>query len=172
MGVSRKKMKSGGKRRVRKFPKRSKLQLSNGICLGFRSGLEMTNAVLLDNLGQDVMFEAIKIPFSVPKTDRKYSPDFVLSNGIIIETKGKLEPKDRAKHVLIQQQHPDLDIRFVFQRPHDKINKGSPTSYAKWCEKNGFKWASMTIPEVWINEDGPSVSPWEALGVSKPDVSS
>ncbi|CAE7866145.1 unnamed protein product, partial [Symbiodinium necroappetens] len=125
---------------------------------GFRSGLEETNARHLEALGQKVRFEELKIPYIVPETRRTYSPDFILDNGIIIETKGKLEPKDRAKHLFIKTQHPDLDIRFVFQRPHDKINKGSPTSYAMWADKYGFKWASRIIPEAWtkgITLNGP-----------------
>ena len=33
-----------------------------------------------------------------------------------------------------------MDLRFVLQSPNGKIYKGSKTTYAEWCEKNGFKW--------------------------------
>ena len=82
---------------------------------------------------------------------RKYTPDFFLPNGIIVETKGRFTTADRKKHLLIQKQHPLLDIRFVFQNPRVKIYKGSKTTYADWCDKHGFVWASKRIPEEWTN---------------------
>ena len=163
MGVSRGNM--GGNylnRRKRFAPKTSE---AVGLRYGFRSGLEEQNAKFLEGLGVVVQFESIKIPYTVPETNRTYTPDFPLDNGIIVETKGKLEPKDRAKHLFIQHQHPDLDIRFVFQRPQDKITKGSKTTYAMWAEKHGFKWAAKMIPEAWVRESGPKRKPKEVLGL-------
>ncbi len=32
---------------------------------------------------------------------------------------------DRQKHLLVRDQHPELDIRFVFSRSAAKINKAS-----------------------------------------------
>lgn len=172
MGVSRNNGRGQkGKRQKRKgrvFPKRQPTQMENGLRLGFRSGLEKMNAVVLQNMGVKVRFEEVKIPYTVPETNRKYTPDFVLPNGVIIETKGKLEPKDRAKHLFVKAQHPELDIRFVFQRPHDKIRKGSKTTYAVWCENHGFLWATKTIPAEWVHEAGPKLQPEEVLN----DVSS
>jgi hypothetical protein len=134
-----------------------------GLRHGFRSGLEERNAQHLLNLGYKVNFETFKIPYTVPQTKHTYTPDFPLPNGIIVETKGKFEPKDRAKHLFIKFQMPWLDIRFVFMRPNDKIAKGSPTTYAMWCEKNGFKYAARLIPEAWLKENGPEVKPWVGL---------
>lgn len=138
--------------------------MSTGIRHGFRSGLEKQNALLIEKAGYPVRFEDIKIPYVVPKTTRKYTPDFPLHNGIIVETKGKLEPKDRGKHLFIKEQWPELDIRFVFSRPQDRIYKGSPTTYAMWCDKYGFKWASRMIPLEWLQEEGPKRKPEEVLG--------
>ena len=45
-----------------------------------------------------------------------------------------------------------IDLRFVLQSPNGKIYKGSKTTYAQWCEKNGFKWAKKEIPQEWIDE--------------------
>jgi hypothetical protein len=130
---------------------------------GFRSGLEEVNAKFLESQGVDPCFESLKIPYTVPETRRTYTPDFPLPNGIIVETKGKLEPKDRAKHLFIKLQHPELDIRFVFQRPFDKIVKGSKTTYAAWADKYGFKWATRIIPKDWLLEPGPAIKPEEVL---------
>jgi hypothetical protein len=83
---------------------------------------------------------------------RTYTPDFVLDNGIIIETKGRFIPSDRSKHLRIREQHPDLDIRFVFSNPNARLYKGSKSTYASWCEKYGFKYAKEKIPVEWIKE--------------------
>jgi len=161
MGVSRNN--GRGTPRSRTFPDRSKLNLEIGLKHGFRSGLEEINAKHLQAMGVEVNFEVTKVKYLVPETKHTYTPDFTLPNGILVELKGKLEPKDRAKHLFVKHQNPDLDIRFVFQRPHDRINKGSPTTYAKWCEKNGFKWATRLIPEAWVREEGPAIKPNGAL---------
>ena len=67
-------------------------------------------------------------------------------------TKGRFVLEDRKKHLLVKQQHPELDIRFVFSNSKNKINKKSKTTYADWCEKNGFKYADKVIPDEWFEE--------------------
>lgn len=126
--------------------------LKTGLKHGFRSGLEEKNAKLLEALKVPVVFEAVKVKYIVPMTEHTYSPDFELPNGILIETKGKFEPKDRAKHLYLKICQPDLDIRFVFQKPYDPISKGSKTTHAAWADKYGFKWAAALIPRAWIDE--------------------
>ncbi|WP_448955701.1 hypothetical protein [Labrys neptuniae] len=121
---------------------------------GFRSGLEDVVADQIKaELGlSDVEYEAFKVEYLKPARVAKYTPDFRLPNGIIIETKGKFEVEDRQKHILIKNQHPLLDIRFVFSNSRSRIRKGSPTTYAMWCEKNGFLFADKRIPKAWFNE--------------------
>jgi hypothetical protein len=119
---------------------------------GFRSGLEDTVATHLESLGIPVHFEEFKVPYNVPARPAKYCPDFWLPNGIVIETKGRFVTADRAKHILIKAQHPELDIRFVFSRSKSTISKQSKTTYAMWCEKNGFMFDDKLIPLAWLNE--------------------
>lgn len=98
-------------------------------------------------------YEAYFIPFVQPVKPRRYTPDFtLLDNGIIVETKGRFLTADRQKHLLVQQQHPDLDIRFVFSNPRTRISKKSRTTYGDWCEKNRFHYSTKIIPSTWINE--------------------
>lgn len=118
----------------------------------YRSGLEETVAEQLRKAGIDAAYEEEKIPYVTPATPHKYTPDFRLPNGIYIETKGRFETADRKKHILIKAQHPDLDIRFVFTRSKTTISKASKTTYADWCDKNGFKYADKLIPEAWLME--------------------
>lgn len=117
----------------------------------YRSKFEETVAKKLEDAGVNYSYESIKIQYEVNQV-RKYTPDFLLPNGIIIETKGRFVAADRMKHLRIKEQIPELDIRFVFQNPNVKLSKTSKTSYAQWCDKNGFKWAAKEIPQEWIDE--------------------
>lgn len=118
---------------------------------GYRSGLEEKVSAQLESLGIPFEYEKLKVKYVVNEL-RTYTPDFRLPNGIIIETKGRFVAADRKKHLLIQKQDPFLDIRFVFTNSRAKISKGSNTSYADWCEKNGFLYSDKLIPEEWMNE--------------------
>ncbi len=119
---------------------------------GFRSGLEERVAEQLDQLGVEYTYEKVKLKYIRPASEHIYTPDFVLSNGIIVETKGRFLSVDRMKHLLVRKHNPDLDIRFVFSNSAAKISKGSRTTYAMWCNKYGYKYADKTIPVEWLNE--------------------
>lgn len=120
--------------------------------LGFRSGLEEKVADQLKKSGVRFEYETTKIKYVVPESLHTYTPDFVFPNGLIVETKGRFVVADRKKHLLIQKQHPHLDIRFVFQNSKNKISKGSKTTYADWCDKHGFKYADKEIPDEWLRK--------------------
>jgi hypothetical protein len=125
---------------------------------GYRSGLEEDVCNALTQLGVEYEYEKLKIRYLQPSTERQYTPDIVLENGIIIETKGRFLIADRKKHILIKRQHPHLDIRFVFSNSKQKLNKASRTSYADWCIKNGFQYADKEVPVHWIKERRKRVS--------------
>ena len=117
----------------------------------FRSKFEESVAKELRLLKQRIRYEKMSIKYAV-QMFRIYKPDFVLNNGIIIEAKGWLRPSDRTKHLLIKEQYPDLDIRFLFQNANNIIRKGSKTRYCDWCEKHGFLYAHKEIPKQWLTE--------------------
>jgi len=127
---------------------------------GYRSGLEKTVEDELKQLNIDVKYESIKIEWE-DLCYRKYTPDFLLPNGIIVETKGLFTAADRRKHLLVQKQHPELDIRFVFSSSKRRLSKVSKTTYAGWCEKYNFLYADKKIPEDWIKEAPKKVMPLE-----------
>jgi hypothetical protein len=120
---------------------------------GYKSGLEKTVADQIKKRGLRVKYEdpSSRISFTQPATDRTYTPDFVLPNGIVVETKGRFTLEDRKKHLWIQEQ-TNQDIRFVFSSSKAKIRKGSKTTYGMWCDKHGFLYADKQIPEDWFNE--------------------
>ena len=120
---------------------------------GYRSGLEHKLSMHLDKLNYEYEYESIKIEWE-DLTYRTYTPDFILKNGIIIETKGRFLAADRKKHLCIQRQHPKLDIRFVFTNSKNKLNKGAKSTYAQWCMKNDFRYYDRIIPEDWLKEKG------------------
>jgi len=135
----------------------------------FRSGLERDAAAKLTAAGVTFGYESQHIRYTVPQREAKYLPDFSFEGcPIIIEPKGRFggaipggkfrvstkdaAVKERQKFVLLKEQHPELDIRFIFSRASTPIYKGSPTSYGKWATDHGFKWAEKVIPDAWIKE--------------------
>jgi len=119
---------------------------------GYRSGFENKVASALSEQKIKFEYEVTQVEYIKPQTNHKYTVDFTLPNGILIETKGRWTTEDRKKHLLIKDQHPELDIRFVFQNPNGKIRKGSKTSYGDYCDKYGILWADKEIPKAWLLE--------------------
>lgn len=148
---------------VRHWAQRIQQSKEKGLLCGFRSGLEGANANHLEANGQAVEYETFVIPWVLPQSLRRYTADFRLANGIIVETKGIFDATDRAKHVYVKEQYPDLDIRFVFTRSKAPIAPGAKTSLADWCVAKGFKFADKLIPVEWMREAGPTVTPEEAI---------
>jgi hypothetical protein len=118
----------------------------------YRSGLEQAVALGLEAQGVPVLYETEVVEYEVPAKKHKYTPDFILPNGIMIEVKGYLTGEDRTKMKQVKASNPHLDIRFLFGRAMNKLNKKSATTYAKWAEDHGFKWAEKVIPRDWLAE--------------------
>ena len=125
---------------------------------GYRSGLELKTAKYLDDLLIKYKYEKVKIEWE-DLTYRTYTPDFVLYNGIIIETKGMFTAADRKKHLAIKKQHPQLDIRFVFENSNRRLRKGAKTRYYQWCNRYDFDYYDRIILEEWLKEKGKDKHP-------------
>lgn len=121
----------------------------------YRSQFEADVAAALESAGVPFEHEAEKIYWADGARMRYYVPDFRFSNGLLVETKGRFTAEDRRRHLMIREQHPKLDIRFVFQSPNNKLYRGSKTTYAMWCDKNGFKWAAGVVPATWVRRRKP-----------------
>lgn len=130
----------------------------------FRSGLENEISDFLSKRKVPFEYEKERIPYTVPSTLHTYTPDFTITTEtgkkIYIEAKGIWAYKDRYKHLLVRQQHPQLDIRFVFSNPNSKISKKSKVTYKDICEGRGrspfkdinWKWSRRVIPQEWLEE--------------------
>ena len=133
-------------------------QFSAAMKHGYRSGLEVRTKDYLIEHNMPFKYEEVKIEWE-DLMYRTYTPDFVLKNGIIIETKGLFSADDRRKHLAVKTQHPKLDIRFVFTSSRKKLSKGAKSSYGQWCEKNGIKYYDRIIPLEWLKEKGKDMHP-------------
>jgi hypothetical protein len=133
----------------------------------FRSGLEKKVAEQLEAGGVSYGHEAQWVRYTVPAREAKYLPDYTINGtNILLEAKGRFgggnprfkQPagdgaKERQKLILLREQHPELDIRLIFQRASTPIYPGSKTTYAKWAEDHGFPWSDKgRVPEDWIAE--------------------
>lgn len=132
-----------------------------------RSGLEDRIELQLNKLKVPYRYENVadKLQYIVPATQHSYTPDFVIKTNsgkaIIIEAKGIWDRDDRMKHLYLREQHPELDIRFVFSYSKQRISKGSKTTYRDICEGRfprkpfkgiTWKYADKFIPLEWIKE--------------------
>jgi hypothetical protein len=119
----------------------------------FRSNSEYNTYCFLKENKVSFKYEKLIIKYEWLES-KKYIPDFILSNGIILEVKGRFVLEDRKKHLFVRKQCPHYDIRFVFDNPNRKLYKNGKMTYGSWCEKHGFKYCKFSdgIPKDWITK--------------------
>ena len=116
----------------------------------FRSKFEAGIAATLHANKIQFTYETLDISYKISCV---YKPDFILDNGICIETKGFFSKEDRRKHIAIKTQRPELDIRFCFQNSKAKLSRGKRSlTYGAWATKHGFIWSHGSIPEEWYEQ--------------------
>ena len=122
----------------------------------YRSGLEEQIARQLKLKNIKFEYETTTLKYTKPEKVHRYTPDFILikkgGEPMYIEGKGRFLTVDKQKSLLVKNQYPNLDLRFVFSNSKTRISKKSKTTYAMWCEKHGFKYADGYIPKEWIKE--------------------
>lgn len=118
----------------------------------FRSDYELQIAKALAEAKVKYDYEMYKLEY-VPKP-KQYLPDFYLpEQDIYIEAKGYFSPADRTKMRLVIEQNPDADIRMLFLRGSNKLNRTSKTTYGTWCDRYGITWAEgIHIPKEWMKK--------------------
>jgi hypothetical protein len=142
-----------------------------------RSGFEDSLVKTLKTFVKKVGYEVSKLAYKV-FLERNYIPDFTLEKKdgsfMYIEAKGRFTVEDRKKMLLVKEQHPDKDIRLLFQSDN-WLTKLTPSQkkklksnllisklrYSGWAEKHGFKYAiskknkdddSWSFPKEWLKE--------------------
>jgi hypothetical protein len=130
-----------------------------------RSRFERRIAKELKDAGCKYEYEAIQLEYEEPlrrnnatcgecgsKDLRRtgwYTPDFLLENGLILETKGRFTAADRRKMLAVTTQHPDERIVMLFMRDN-KIHKNSSTHYSDWCMDNDIEYAIGHPLKEWL----------------------
>ena len=93
----------------------------------FRSLFEKDFAQDCNQRGISFSYESEKIKWTPPQ--KTYNPDFIFEKHdgslMIVETKGRFTAADRTKMKAVVEQHPELDIRMVFQNANNKLTKAS-----------------------------------------------
>ena len=130
----------------------------------YRSDLERKIAKSLHQRGVNHEYETERIAYTVPAVVRHYTPDFIIitktGKKIYVEAKGIWDANDRRKHLLIRNQNPALDVRFVFSNASNKISRVSRVTYRDICEGRGrgeyrgvcWKYSDKRIPKEWLEE--------------------
>jgi len=121
--------------------------------VGRRSMAEVKfDASFIEGKKVDAFYESDTFEYRVEET-KKYTPDWLVvtpTTEFHIEFKGVLDMATRKKMKLVKQQHPELDIRIIFERAANKITKKSKTTYSMWADQHGFPWADNTLPKEWL----------------------
>jgi hypothetical protein len=87
--------------------------------------------------GLDFGYETESLKYHL---DLSYKPDWKVSDGVYIETKGKFDYVERRKMLAVLNDNPDKEVRMVFMR-NQKLGKGSKMTYGEWCDKHGIRWS-------------------------------
>ncbi len=105
----------------------------------FRSKFEKAVADKLKKLKKPFAYETEKYEYVLPP--KKYVIDFKVGD-VYLEVKGYLDYEERLKMLAVKEAYPNLNICFVFMKPHQKLPRQKKT-HAEWAVENGFKWVSL-----------------------------
>ena len=86
------------------------------------------------------------VPYQI---QHNYTPDFLLPSAYL-ECKGYWDPEDRRKIKAVKEQHPEIDLRMVFQNPYNRISKNQRL-LREILRKLNIPWTSYAnIPLEWF----------------------
>ena len=118
---------------------------------GLKSILEVRTQAWLEEKGIPFKYEYEKWKYQYKEAT--YTPDFIVDGmPFVIECKGKLTKEVRKKMVAILECNPDRMLYMVFERPENKINRGSQTTYGQWADKLGIVWSKVTPDPLWFKK--------------------
>ena len=145
------------KSRIKTTKPRKKHSVKNtfGEDVDVRSKLEILIGETLTEFDVNWVYEKTKIKYTVPESQHVYTVDFTLENGILLEGKGILaDHAERTKYVLLKEQNPELDLRFIFDDPQKRCG-GMKMTHAEWAIKYNFKFCGKKDTEQirsWVKE--------------------
>jgi hypothetical protein len=136
-------------------PRKPPKQPNNPRKIPYRSGLEVSLSKQLIEAGVPFRFEPDQLPYIRNGKVAWYTPDFKVADGTYLEGKGYFHggDKDRQKLILIKNQHPEIDLRIVFQKESTPVSKDTTLTYGDWADTCGFTWAGGgKIPQDWLED--------------------
>ena len=119
------------------------------------------------NTDEFILYQKQRIPVNnavFPETMRiplpqylimRHVPDFLLPNGLLIETKGVMDVTYPQKVELLAVCHPSVMKRYrvCFGNADLITPKRGTLTYAQWAHKQGITWCEGDIPESWFMEE-------------------
>ena len=130
----------------------------------YKSSFERGIAINLTKRGIPFEYESISLKYYLKPKGKKgkchecgstqisiehtYIPDFIIGN-LVIEAKGYFDSKTRSKMISVKKANPTLDIRMLFMFDN-WVTKLKKQRYSDWCNKNGFVYAIMVVPDEWL----------------------
>lgn len=113
----------------------------------YRSGLERKFAEAIP--AKMMKYEPYDLSYV---THRKYKPDFVYKDKVLIECKGFFREGDTQKYKAIRDcisGIAGMELVFLLSDPHKKVRKGAKLTMGQWCEKEGMAHFSLdTVEEL------------------------
>lgn len=106
--------------------------------MGYRSMSEVRFATRLKDINIKFDYEKDKLNYQFEP--QKYVVDFTVDGDLLIEYKGKLDPASRRKMRAVKKCNPNVDLVMIFEKPNNKIYRGSQTTYGDWATNEGFVW--------------------------------
>lgn len=151
-------------------PKNSKRR-KEALKQGYRSAYEHNFAEDLRTRDLSFSYEKVNIRYTKPvrvgrcgecgsnrvSKGATYTPDFFIDGRFHVELKGRLTASDRTKLALVRSQHPEVDLRILFQADN-YCTKLHRERYSEWASRIGFKFAvGKVLPESWLSRIGRSL---------------
>lgn len=129
----------------------------------FRSGFEYNLALQLYDAGVPYEYERERWEYLLPVhrglcdscagtkvySRRRYTADFFLPNGVVIEAKGKCTSVTRTQLAAVKQHNPDKDLRIVFMSDN-WLTSAHKSRYSDWAKQAGIPCAIGSIPKEWL----------------------
>jgi hypothetical protein len=115
----------------------------------YRSGLEKKFAEALP--ARLMQYEPFDVSYV---TYRKYKPDFVYKEKVLVECKGFFREGDTQKYKAIRDcisEIAGMELIFVLSDPHKKVRKGGKLTMGQWCDKEGLKHYTLDSVEGLID---------------------
>lgn len=126
----------------------------------YKSTLEASVAKQLAEYKIHFTYESCRLLYTIPSSTHYYTPDFNTHPYLKLECKGVgprygLTKECKQKMLLVKEQFPEIEIRFIFWDSNAITGNGkgrSKITYGEWAKLNGFKYSHKTIPEEWISD--------------------